>query len=284
MSQTVCPGRAKAPGRGTSGPAARACANSGKGSGRQRRRRRRRSAAVGAWPGLLRRRRMGGDPATQHTRARGSPFAGLARGPSCGRCAIRLQTLDSAHGGRYNQETASTREGASARGGRTATSIHVTNLSKHYRVHRADRRGCAAPCAACCAGIRDRAGGGRCLLRHRAGRDVGFLGPNGAGKTTTLKMLCGLLYPTAGAAQRAGLHAGAARAAHFCARITLVMGQKQPAWSGTCRPSRRSCCTRSMYAMPDGRISRHAGRTGRDAGGWSRCCACRCASSRWASA
>jgi ABC-2 type transport system ATP-binding protein len=30
------------------------------------------------------------------------------------------------------------------------------------------------------------------------GELVGFIGPNGAGKTTTLKMLSGLLYPTAG--------------------------------------------------------------------------------------
>jgi ABC-2 type transport system ATP-binding protein len=32
------------------------------------------------------------------------------------------------------------------------------------------------------------------------GEVVGFLGPNGAGKTTSLKMLSGLLHPTAGEA------------------------------------------------------------------------------------
>lgn len=38
----------------------------------------------------------------------------------------------------------------------------------------------------------------------RQGEIVGFLGPNGAGKTTTMKMLTGLLKPTAGTAQIMG--------------------------------------------------------------------------------
>jgi len=38
-------------------------------------------------------------------------------------------------------------------------------------------------------------------LRVEEGEIFGFLGPNGAGKTTTLKMLMGLVYPTAGSAR-----------------------------------------------------------------------------------
>jgi ABC-2 type transport system ATP-binding protein len=41
-------------------------------------------------------------------------------------------------------------------------------------------------------------------LLVRRGEVYGFLGPNGAGKTTTLRMLMGLVAPTAGAAKVAG--------------------------------------------------------------------------------
>ncbi len=49
-------------------------------------------------------------------------------------------------------------------------------------------------------------------LRVRAGELFAFLGPNGAGKTTTIKMICGLLVPTAGKV-RGGGHDAASREA-----------------------------------------------------------------------
>ena len=42
-------------------------------------------------------------------------------------------------------------------------------------------------------------------LEIEAGEIFGFLGPNGSGKSTVIRMLCGLLQPTAGRAQIAGL-------------------------------------------------------------------------------
>ena len=57
------------------------------------------------------------------------------------------------------------------------------------------------------------------------GEVVGFLGPNGAGKTTTLKVLSGLLYPTAGEVEVLG-HVPWRREKAFLRQMTLVMGQR----------------------------------------------------------
>ena len=59
-----------------------------------------------------------------------------------------------------------------------------------------------------------------------SGEVVGFLGANGAGKTTTLKMLTGLIYPTAGKVTVSG-YVPFQRKTGFLKTITLIMGQKQ---------------------------------------------------------
>ncbi len=61
------------------------------------------------------------------------------------------------------------------------------------------------------------------------GELVGFLGPNGAGKTTTLKVLSGLLYPTAGRVSVLGRQPWRREAA-LQRQFTLVMGQKSQLW------------------------------------------------------
>src|SRR5512146_2593126 len=53
----------------------------------------------------------------------------------------------------------------------------------------------------------------KCALRPlnltvEEGEVFGYLGPNGAGKTTTLKLLMGLLFPTAGSAKILGMDIG----------------------------------------------------------------------------
>lgn len=66
-------------------------------------------------------------------------------------------------------------------------------------------------------------------LAIQEGELVGFLGANGAGKTTTLKMLSGLLHPSAGTAEVLG-HVPWKREAAFQRRISLVMGQRTQLW------------------------------------------------------
>ena len=61
------------------------------------------------------------------------------------------------------------------------------------------------------------------------GELVGFIGPNGAGKTTTLKILSGLLFPTAGVTQVLGFDPWERRT-DFLKKISLVMGQKNQLW------------------------------------------------------
>jgi ABC-2 type transport system ATP-binding protein len=61
------------------------------------------------------------------------------------------------------------------------------------------------------------------------GEMLAFIGPNGAGKSTTIKMLTGILFPTAGNAQVLGLVPWAQRE-RLSFQIGSVFGQKSQLW------------------------------------------------------
>jgi ABC-2 type transport system ATP-binding protein len=61
------------------------------------------------------------------------------------------------------------------------------------------------------------------------GEMVGYIGPNGAGKSTTIKMLTGILVPTAGHVRVAGLEPSRRRT-DLARRIGVVFGQRTTLW------------------------------------------------------
>jgi ABC-2 type transport system ATP-binding protein len=66
-------------------------------------------------------------------------------------------------------------------------------------------------------------------LRVEPGETLGYLGPNGAGKSTTLKMLTGVLTPSAGRIRVCGLVPVPQRT-QLARRIGVVFGQRSQLW------------------------------------------------------
>ena len=66
-------------------------------------------------------------------------------------------------------------------------------------------------------------------LRVEAGEAVGYIGANGAGKSTTIKMLCGILVPTAGQARTCGLRPVQDRR-RLAREVGVVFGQRSQLW------------------------------------------------------
>ena len=82
----------------------------------------------------------------------------------------------------------------------------------------------------------------------------GFLGPNGAGKTTTLKMLSGILFPTAGEVEIDGYIPWERKNA-FKRRFSIVMGQKNQLWWDL--PASDSFyLNKCIFDVPDGEYRR----------------------------
>jgi len=110
------------------------------------------------------------------------------------------------------------------------SSVHVLGLSKNFRVPVREAGVLAALKSLFFRKLREVRAVDNIAFELDPGEVVGFLGPNGAGKTTTLKMLSGLLYPTAGEARVLG----------------YVPCCQHPVWCG------RSGCDIIRGRLPDG--------------------------------
>jgi ABC-2 type transport system ATP-binding protein len=85
-------------------------------------------------------------------------------------------------------------------------------------------------------------------LRIEAGEAVAYVGPNGAGKSTTVKLLCGIVVPTAGEVRVAGQVPHRHRHAN-ARRIGVLFGQRSQLWWDL--PVRDSLALlRDMYGVP----------------------------------
>ncbi len=76
-------------------------------------------------------------------------------------------------------------------------------------------------------------------LEVNAGEILGHLGPNGAGKTTTIRLLLGLIKPTAGRAEVFGMDAQRQKVAVH-ARVAYVPGEAT-LWPARCAVRSASC-------------------------------------------
>ena len=108
--------------------------------------------------------------------------------------------------------------------------IVVRDLSKTYRVPEREAGLQAAVRSLFRRRYRNVQAVDRICFTVQPGEMVGLIGPNGAGKTTTLKMLSGLLYPTAGEAHVLGCVPWERRP-EYLRRISMVLGNKsQMSW------------------------------------------------------
>lgn len=107
--------------------------------------------------------------------------------------------------------------------------IEIDNLSKSYRVYQKREGLWASIRGLFHRQYRDVHAVRNVSLRVEKGEFIAFLGPNGAGKTTTLKLLSGIIYPSAGTAHVMGFVPWERKTA-YRRRFALVMGQKNQLW------------------------------------------------------
>lgn len=107
--------------------------------------------------------------------------------------------------------------------------IHVSHLQKIFQTRRkapglrGSLRAMFRPQYSRVAAVRDLS------FDMEPGELLGFIGPNGAGKSTTIKMLTGILYPTAGSASVLGYNPWKERQ-QLAYHIGTVFGQRPQLW------------------------------------------------------
>ena len=128
-------------------------------------------------------------------------------------------------------------------------SILVEQLSKTYKVSEREGGFSASVRSFFKRKFRDVLAVQKVDFRIEQGEIVGFLGPNGAGKTTTLKMLSGLLHPTAGTAHVLGFTPWDLKP-DYLRVMTLVMGQRSRlSWDIPAADS--FLLNQAIYRLPD---------------------------------
>jgi ABC-2 type transport system ATP-binding protein len=88
------------------------------------------------------------------------------------------------------------------------------------------------------------------------GELVGFIGPNGAGKTTTLKLLSGVLHPTAGVARVLGFTPWR-REQHFLSQIAMIRGSRPLAAPGELTVLDALRFQQLIYEVPEEQFKRN---------------------------
>ncbi|MGC9469461.1 MAG: ABC transporter ATP-binding protein [Anaerolineae bacterium] len=131
--------------------------------------------------------------------------------------------------------------------------IACRDLSKTYRVPERDAGLTAAVKSLFHRSYREVEAVHKISFSVEPGEVVGFIGPNGAGKTTTLKMLSGLLYPTAGHAEVMGFVPWERKPAYL-SRISMALGNKsQMLWDVP--PMDSFHVLGEIYNVPPGQLS-----------------------------
>src|SRR6201996_4939064 len=134
------------------------------------------------------------------------------------------------------------------------SAIEARDLTKTYRTYRKERGLWGSVKGLVKREYAETRAADRINFKIEEGELVGFLGPNGAGKTTVLKMLSGLLNPTAGEARVLGFVPWERRN-EMKRQFSLLMGQKNALWWDL--PAQESLeLNRAIYSIEKARYSR----------------------------